>query len=592
MSLDPVDPLRSPRWQWWLVVLSGALSLVCGTIGVAQYEREHVGHVTGLSPFYHAVQMLILHLPHFDHGWNPWIEAGRWFGVLTLFGATLALLWVRFRGELMLLRVGTWSDHAVVCGLGRKGFELARCLKQEGAGGRVVVVDPHPDPELAARCAAHRIGLVTGDATTARALELARVGRARQIVVVTPSDETNVRIASEIRAARAGVRGRAASCHVHLSDIHLREVLQQVTESDRRPPGACALRFFDVFDNEARRVLLGLPLDGAGIRRNDPRTVHIAILGFGRMGRSLALRAAKMGHFANGKPLRLSVVDRASALQRERFLFRYPVFARDTVCRAAFHAVEAESCASRQLIEQWVGEPETLLHLFVCLSEDARTLEVALRLRAMLQGRPDSSLLVRAHTHQSLAGILDAISVEQPRLVPFGTTEDRCSLDAVRREYNEPWARAIHEQFVLSRRADSARRPEDDPALRSWDHLREDLRESNRQQADHLPVKLRAIDCRLVEASSAGEPVTSFSDEEVEVLAQMEHARWNAERWIAGWSYAPEKDPERRLNPNLVSWAGLTGEIRGYDRATVRLIPRLVQAVGQKICRLQGSSEA
>jgi hypothetical protein len=473
----------------------------------------------------------------------------------------------------------------VICGLGRRGFELARCLKAHRADARVVVIDPHPDAELAARCAENRIGVIAGDAASPQVLKQARASHAREIIVVTPSDETNVRIASELRAARSHANVGRTACHVHLSDIHLREALQQLTESDRHNPGAGDLHFFDVFDDEARRVLLKLPLDGGGIREDDPRSVHVAILGFGRMGRSIALRAAKMGHFANGKPLRLSIVDRTAALQRERFLFRYPAFAKNTICLTEWHEAEAESSSGRQLIEQWAGEPDTLLHVFVCLGGDARTLEMALRLRTILASRRDSNLLVRAHTHRSLARILDTISSEQRRLIPFGMTEDTCSPDAIRREYNEALARAIHEQFVLSRQADSPRRPDNDPALWPWEQLREDIRESNRQQADHIPIKLRAIGCELTDLASSGEPVTAFSDAEVKVLAPMEHARWNAERCIAGWTHATEKNVERRESPHLVSWGQLTDEIQGYDRTTVRLFPRLLDGVGKKIRR-------
>ncbi len=121
------DHVRSPRVQWWFVVISGGLTLVCGTIGVAQYEREHPGHVDGLSPLYHAAQMLIL-------------------------------LWLRFRREILLLRVGTWSNHWLICGLGRKGFELARHLKRRNRYARVVVLDHNPDAQLADQCPEQGIG--------------------------------------------------------------------------------------------------------------------------------------------------------------------------------------------------------------------------------------------------------------------------------------------------------------------------------------------------------------------------------------------------------------------------------------------------
>ena len=93
-----------------------------------------------------------------------------------------------------------------------------------------------------------------------------------------------------------------------------------------------------------------------------------------------------------------------------------------------------------------------------------------------------------------------------------------CDL-AFRREYNESIARAIHEQFVNKRLGDSIRRPENDPALQPWEMLREDLRESNRQQADHITIKLRAIGFKLKPASDNGESVTKFAPAEIELLA-------------------------------------------------------------------------
>jgi len=80
--------------------------------------------------------------------------------------------------------------------------------------------------------------------------------------------------------------------------------------------------------------------------------------------------------------------------------------------------------------------------------------------------------------------------------------------------------------------------------------------------------------------------VTAFEAGELEMLAEWEHRRWMAERTVANWTYAPgKKDAGRRTNANLVPWAELTPEIQKYDREFVRLIPRLLAAVGQKLCR-------
>jgi hypothetical protein len=68
------------------------------------------------------------------------------------------------------------------------------------------------------------------------------------------------------------------------------------------------------------------------------------------------------------------------------------------------------------------------------------------------------------------------------------------------------------------------------------------------------------------------------------MLARMEHARWNAERFLAGWSYAPgKKNVERKTSPWLVGWGELPEEIREYDREAVRNIPHLVALSGRRI---------
>ncbi|MCX5769397.1 MAG: RyR domain-containing protein, partial [Candidatus Hydrogenedentes bacterium] len=110
------------------------------------------------------------------------------------------------------------------------------------------------------------------------------------------------------------------------------------------------------------------------------------------------------------------------------------------------------------------------------------------------------------------------------------------------------------------------------------------FRDSNRQQADHIPIKLRAIDCRNAAKNMPGNPVTSFSPEDVEMMAKMEHARWNAERFLAGWAVGP-RDLERRTSPYLVAWDDLPEEIRQYDRTTVRNIPLLLDTIGEKTVR-------
>ncbi len=69
------------------------------------------------------------------------------------------------------------------------------------------------------------------------------------------------------------------------------------------------------------------------------------------------------------------------------------------------------------------------------------------------------------------------------------------------------------------------------------------------------------------------------------MLAEIEHGRWNAERLINGWRWGEEKDHEKKTSPHLVSWAELPGDVKEWDRAAVRKIPKILASIGLKVKR-------
>lgn len=87
------------------------------------------------------------------------------------------------------------------------------------------------------------------------------------------------------------------------------------------------------------------------------------------------------------------------------------------------------------------------------------------------------------------------------------------------------------------------------------DELLESLKESNRRQADHIGVKLKAVGCGIAPLTDWEAERFQFTPEEVERMAEMEHRRF-VEEWLrAGWTYAPgPKNLERRTSPDLVPW--------------------------------------
>ena len=173
-----------------------------------------------------------------------------------------------------------------------------------------------------------------------------------------------------------------------------------------------------------------------------------------------------------------------------------------------------------------------------------------------------------------------------PSLVTFGLLDEACRPEALLAGTTETLARALHGAYLEAVTADGKL---GDPALRTWLELPDDLRESNRDQAAHVAVKLAAVGrtlAPLTDWEAAREP---FPEADVEVMSRLEHDRWMAERRKAGWRPGP-RDVLARTTPYLVPWEQLAEEVRDKDRLFVRGLPRLLASVGLQAVKREGST--
>jgi hypothetical protein len=149
-------------------------------------------------------------------------------------------------------------------------------------------------------------------------------------------------------------------------------------------------------------------------------------------------------------------------------------------------------------------------------------------------------------------------------------------------DQREAIASGIHHEYCHYRMSNLKL---EDAAMHDWELLREDFKNSNLDQADHIPAKLRRIGCGLRQAAGREPVLFEFTDQEVEIMAEMEHSRWWTGRLLDGWRPGP-RDPEKKTSPFLVPWKDLSNEDRETDRFVVRNIPRLLAAQGFEVYRL------
>jgi hypothetical protein len=147
----------------------------------------------------------------------------------------------------------------------------------------------------------------------------------------------------------------------------------------------------------------------------------------------------------------------------------------------------------------------------------------------------------------------------------------------------EKIAKAIHEKYLKDQ---EGKKPASDPSMQPWDKLSDNLKESNRRQADHIPEKLRRVGCGFAPTVDRDPAIFEFTPQEVEIMAEMEHERWVSERLLDGWVYGEKKNAKKKISPHLVPWNSLTDDVKEWDRQPMRRLPEFLAKAKFEIYRL------
>ncbi len=133
------------------------------------------------------------------------------FFLVPVFGLfTLGQLFVRLgstalnRERWEMAKASTYTDHVIVCGLGRVGFRVTQWLLD--LGEEVVVIDLEDEDSMYDQVRAWGVPIVEADARRPEVLKQAGVMAASAIAPVTGDDLVNLAIATAARGLRADMR--------------------------------------------------------------------------------------------------------------------------------------------------------------------------------------------------------------------------------------------------------------------------------------------------------------------------------------------------------------------------------------------------
>lgn len=599
-----------------LLGLLWAAALILGYIGFARHALATGRSSRVIDLTYRTLQLVAMNSGDVDGaGWQ--LDTARFLlPVLAAWTALRALLSL-FRDRWQQLRVRSWRDHVIVCGLSRKGWLLAQGFAARG--DRVIVIEANKDHALVGPCRERGIGVFTGDATDPDLLCRAGVHRARHLVAVTDDDGVNAEIAVRVQgllraAASPGSKqaGRRCplTCTVHIVDPHLHE-LARTREMALEEGSPFRLELFNVFDRAARLLWsqfgTGRP-DGpvsppAAAGHGGGCSAHILVTGLGRLGESLVVHAARDWHTrlhesprrAAGR-LRITVVDKEADWKCQALCLRYPRLA--SVCDLVSLRMNVRSPEFQEgaFLAGGAGYPPVGV-AYICLDDDSLGLRTGLAIhqRLLLSADGATQVVVRMAGAGGLARLVEPNGrggAAFASLHAFGLLDRTCTPDAILGGTHEVLARGLHDVYLEQAQV-LGHTEATNPSLVEWERLPEELRESNRAAADGIFGELAALRYTLVPLADWDAAAFLFSEADVEHLARSEHSRFVAERVSQGWRYAgAPKDLPSKHSPAITSWERLSEEERSKALATMRRLPLTLARAGFQIVPMPPSETA
>ncbi|MBY9068222.1 hypothetical protein K1X12_15055 [Hyphomonas sp. WL0036] len=311
-------------------------------------------------------------------------------------------------------------------------------------------------------------------------------------------------------------------------------------------------------------------------RAENQKRVHAVIVGFGETGEALARDLAVNCLTLGLDRPRLTVIDPLMAEREAALRQRVPELDETVVFEGVLGGF-GNGLNPPKLLDP---EHDKITHAYICLGNDGDTLaaEGALRQWLRLSGQPDVPVFLKLRE----SGIL----ASSENTTVFGSTDQTVELSGWTDDAFDDAASTLH-RFYRTALSEHRKEAHGLDTAQNWDSQTPDIQRSNRAVVSHISAKLFSVG---IDATHwLGKASIPYLQHEsgmlgrIEALARLEHDRWNAERRWSGWRYSgtPRKDGGKKLDdlkmhPDLVPYDLLDVESQEYDRASIRILEKLL----------------
>ncbi|RPF21385.1 RyR domain-containing protein [Myceligenerans xiligouense] len=532
------------RLPWTRIGFVGlvAASLALGGWGLALDTADVPGR-TWFDVFYYDLQLFVLGAdPASDGGALSWqLQTARFVAPAAAVWAIVEAVRALFAERLRRMRERRTKGHAIVVGQTDAADAVADALR---TGGHTVLRATEQDDLDDAGLRGAAVLYACSDDSSNPSVN---------VLTVTG-------VANTVRR-----RGRGPErLYAHVSDPDLAVALQA-----RHLASATTGVDFFTLDVLAAQSLAAREAESLAAAS------AVAVIGSGDLARALVVALAGEWELVSGVRRRLKILlvaDDAPAVAEE--------------LSSRWGAV-TDSCDLQAVTS--LPDSAVLDRMYVCPDDEDAALHTTLTNTALWHGAPGSLVLVLDRL-SGLAGVFDGDGTRvlddldgrlRTVVVHDLLAHTRHPEPRVHDDVYERLARAVHHVYLrnqLERGVVWA----STPAMRRWENLTDDLRESNRRWVVGLPDRLARVGGTI--APRDGGTDVAISGPMLDRLAMAEHDLWEAVRLELGWRHGPVRDDAKRLHPMIgVSWEDLPEPEKEKDRDLIRNLPEILAEFGLEL---------
>jgi rubredoxin len=336
------------------------------------------------------------------------------------------------------------------------------------------------------------------------------------------------------------------------------------------------IQLFNINQLAGRYIFLNYSPDRfRRITQSTDKAMKILLLGFSNVGEELLKQCIQNCYYLNQKNTKISLVSFDGDIIKERIRSKYKNISRLIELNIINH--NPHHLTYNLLNEFDIKAPDVI---YICSSEDRYQASYSSKARELFG---DSIPIIRPFYRKNVLCRTEVCG----NTFSFNIFSKVSKRDYIVDEILDKRAITVHNRWIKQAVKDYVNKvdlclsdnkeiPEPKPTLAPWHLLDEEVREDNRSVVDHINIKLRSVFTEkdldfFVDPGSVKIGFWFLKDaSKVEQLAEMEHRRWMANKFICGWIYDEQRNDSEKKHDCLKDYSELPDYIKQFDRQQVK----------------------